>query len=110
MPIDKSRAAKWATAGYSKYMSSNWTCCPPPKEYVRVYHLTSAQHGLIAVALGRLKVARLHDLNDPFELTAVILRDKRTRSALKEYKSEYDRKNGLLCFKAPRTMTSFSSD
>jgi hypothetical protein len=47
-----------------------------------------------------LKVARLHDLNDPFELTAVILRDKRTRTALNEYKSKYDSQNGLLCFSA----------
>ena len=35
---------------------------------MRVYYLTGAQFALNNIALRRLKIARIEDLNDPFEL------------------------------------------
>jgi hypothetical protein len=67
---------------------------------VRVYHFTSAEHALSAVALGRLKVARLHDLNDPFEMMAARVRGKATRKVLTDYKEAYGSEHGMLCFSA----------
>jgi hypothetical protein len=100
MPIDKSRRAKWIAAGYSDRMGSAWTCDPPSKELIRVYHFTSAEHALSAVTLGRLKIARLHDLNDPFELMAARVRGKGTLKVLTEYKDAYSSEYGMVCFSA----------
>ena len=38
----------------------------PSPDHWRLYHLTTAEFEINDVALGRLKVARLADLNDPF--------------------------------------------
>jgi hypothetical protein len=71
---------------------------PPPKPYRRVYHLTSTEHAISDISLRRLKLARIADLNDPFELRSVSFRDKPVRKAIKEYKNAFDSTTGLLCF------------
>jgi hypothetical protein len=38
---------------------------------MRVYHFTKAVHGLEAIRRRRLKIARISELNDPFEFLQV---------------------------------------
>jgi len=65
---------------------------------VRAYHLTSAVHAVNAIALQRLKVSRLSDLNDPFEFLGLMWRDLRDRPKIQALKDEIDAQTGLLCF------------
>lgn len=66
---------------------------------MRVYHSTSAEHALSNIALKRLKISRLGDLNDPFELQALNLGSKKDlRKALAGWKKALSEKKGLLCF------------
>lgn len=45
-----------------------------------------------------MKISRLDDLNDPFELWAIAQSDSRVRKALRETKEQKARDCGLLCF------------
>lgn len=77
------------------------TAADPPvidADHIRVYHLTSLENAISSIALGRLKVSRFSDLNDPFELMAVTHRDPRVRRAAKTNKKEVNEKIGLICF------------
>jgi hypothetical protein len=65
---------------------------------LRAYYFTDSEHGLAALRDRRLKVARIHELNDPFEFLGVELSDKKFRRALTETKYELSKSNGLLCF------------
>ena len=66
---------------------------------MRVFHLTHADHALGAIALGRLKIARIADLNDPFELLAANLGgDKPLRRRVREWRQDLHKTTGLLCF------------
>lgn len=65
---------------------------------MRAYYFTNAVHGLAAVRDRRLKVARLHELNDPFEFLGVELSDPEFRHALTGTKRQLSNGNGLLCF------------
>jgi len=65
---------------------------------MRVYYLTGSQIALGNIALRRLRISRFSDLNDPFELLAVELADKRHRAAFRKNKEQIDQKRGLLCF------------
>lgn len=89
---------EWEDAGYESGMGSADVVPPPPPQFIRLYHLTSANHAERDIALGRLKVARFCDLNDPFELLAMNLRDKPNRTAARNFKASYDGHTGLLCF------------
>jgi len=64
---------------------------------MRVYYLTGAQYGLSDLALRRVKIARFADLNDPFELLAVDLRDPALRRAFQETKEQINADKGLIC-------------
>lgn len=64
---------------------------------MRVYHFTSAKHGLEDVRLRRLKAATLPDINDPFEL-AVCSGDPVQRRALRAIRQEWGSRFGMLCF------------
>ena len=63
-------------------------------------HLTSAEFAINNIALGRMKVARFSDLNDPFELMALNLRELSTRKVVIDFKNTEDSHTGLLCFSA----------
>ena len=89
---------EWVRAGYRSDMGSACVVRPPAPELVRVYHLTSAEHAISDIALSRLKVARISDLNDPFELRALRAAHPRTRELLRDFRDDVDRKTGLLCF------------
>lgn len=64
----------------------------------RAYHFISLQHGLDDLRRQHLKISRLDDLNDPFELWAIAQPDRRVRQALKNTKDEMAQQCGLLCF------------
>ena len=74
--------------------------CPPPKDSTvrRVYHFTTAEHGLNNVSLSRLKIARISDANDPFEFMAVSYRKKGDRAIAERYKHEANLTTGFLSF------------
>jgi len=63
-----------------------------------VYHFINAAHGLDALNRGRLKIARIVDLNDPFEFLGADLSDLEFREALEETKVELSNTTGILCF------------
>lgn len=65
---------------------------------MRLYHLTPAQFALSALALRRLKVARLGELNDPFELLAVDAETPLHRELFRRVKDRINETHGVLCF------------
>lgn len=64
----------------------------------RAYHFVSLHYGLEDLQRKRLKISRLDDLNDPFELWAIAQPNAHVRQALRETKKEMARDCGLLCF------------
>jgi len=64
----------------------------------RAYHFLSFQYALDDLRQKRLKISRLDDLNDPFELWAIAQPDVRVRRALRETKKQMAQTCGLLCF------------
>jgi hypothetical protein len=100
MPMNKQLRQEWVTAGYGPVMGSAEVVGPPPEAFIRVYHITSAEFGISNVGMGRIKVARFSDLNDPFELLAMNLRERRHRNVLRDFRNAYDTHTGLLCFSA----------
>jgi len=85
----------WNAAGYGTKMGSSEVVQPPPRKFIRVYHLTSAQYAISDIALGRLKIARFSDLNDPYELLSLNSRKKSIRNLGKKFKEQFDHENGL---------------
>jgi hypothetical protein len=97
--VFQANRAAWVAAGYRRDMASAIACRPPRDRSVRrVYHLTSAEHAISDIALGRLKLARFSDLNDPFELIAANFREREIRKIVRGFKSAFDAQTGLLSF------------
>jgi Protein of unknown function (DUF2971) len=65
---------------------------------MRVYKFLSAKYGLEALEKRRLKIARINELNDPFELLGTNLSDRQLRKAFGEMKNALNANRGLLCF------------
>ena len=65
---------------------------------MRVYHFTSAKYAVEDIQNQRLKIARINELNDPFELLAADLLDKRDRQAFVKFKNQMNEKFGIVCF------------
>lgn len=65
---------------------------------MRVYYFTPSQFALSNIALRRLKISRLSQLNDPFELLAVNLKSPSHRQFFRRVKERLDQDNGVLCF------------
>ena len=63
-----------------------------------LYHFVNACHGLENIKNRRLKVARIMELNDPFEFLSVDLSDPYFRKALNELKKQNSENYGILCF------------
>lgn len=61
------------------------------------YYLTGPQYALSNLALRRVKISRFADLNDPFELLAVDIKDRGHRRAFRDMKEEINKKRGLIC-------------
>jgi len=65
---------------------------------MRVFHFLSHEFGLKDIRERRLKIARIMELNDPFEFLGVELSDPALRRGLQVDKSRLSQDNGLLCF------------
>jgi hypothetical protein len=98
MPFNNQMRRLWKEAGYRTDMGSAAAATPPPADFVRLYHLTSATHALSNIVHGRLKVARFLDLNDPFELLSINVMDKQVRAMVRENRSVMSAHTGLICF------------
>lgn len=64
----------------------------------RLFHFVNENYGLENIKLRRLKVSRLDDLNDPFELLAFDVSDKWLRGDLTNFKRAMAAQYGVLCF------------
>jgi Protein of unknown function (DUF2971) len=79
-------------------MGSAEVVSPPAKDFLRLYHFTSAKFAKDDIVHGRLKVARISELNDPFEFLALNFRQISERQVIDYFKKDYDKHTGLLCF------------
>ena len=70
----------------------------PRAHVVRAYHLMPADHALRSIERRWLKVARISEVNDPFELFALRCLKRPLRRVLKDFKATHDSQVGLLCF------------
>ena len=82
-------------------MASETILSPPPKTFLRVYHMMEAKWALRrAIKNQRLKVSRFENLNDPFELFALNRHTQAARKASKKFAADFNATHGLLCFGA----------
>ena len=65
---------------------------------MRAYHFMSERWALSAIRSNCLKLARLADMNDPFELLAIDLPKRRDRECFNALKDEMNDTIDLLCF------------
>ena len=65
---------------------------------MRVYYLTKKEHALSNLENNRLKISRLDDLNDPFELMGLALKNREARKNFTKFKRQMDDNYGLICF------------
>jgi hypothetical protein len=74
LPMREDLRQEWIAAGYGATMGSAAVVSPPPPGILRVYHFTSAEFAKDDIVHRRLKVARISELNDPFEFLAMNFR------------------------------------
>jgi len=66
---------------------------------MRVYKFLTAEYALSNIALQRIRISRISDLNDPFELLAVNVSGRKAlRSRLESWKHKLHSSKGLMCF------------
>lgn len=65
---------------------------------MKVYHFTETKWGLWDIKNKKIKISRIEDLNDPFELLSLELRQKKHRQQFQEWKSQFDNQYGVICF------------
>jgi hypothetical protein len=65
---------------------------------MRAYHILPARWAIEDLNCRRLKIARLDELNDPFELMCCELSTPAAREAYRCYKADLALKCGVLCF------------
>ena len=65
---------------------------------MRVYHFLPARYGIENIENRRLKIARLKDLNDPFEMLSIACSTVDERKAWQATKREAHDIMGLVCF------------
>jgi hypothetical protein len=65
---------------------------------MRVYHFVNERFGLEDLLKRRLKIAKIEDLNDPFEMLAFSNHDPKLREAWPLLKGDLNSRFGLLCF------------
>jgi hypothetical protein len=86
--------------GYCAYAASAAVVPPPPEGFRRAYHLMAAEHAISNIVFSRMKVARFRDLNDPFELSSLIVRTPDQRSRLENHNTDVHNRFGVVCFSA----------
>jgi hypothetical protein len=67
---------------------------------MRLYYFTSERYGLEAIRDRRLKVARVNEANDPFELMGLALKRKEDRKTWTAFKTDFDAQFGMICLSA----------
>jgi hypothetical protein len=67
---------------------------------MRAYKFLDAQYGLKTIGERRLKLSRVSDLNDPFELRSFDVTDIVLRRTFLATSKDVDQEKGLLCFSA----------
>jgi hypothetical protein len=65
---------------------------------VRVYHFVNEQFGLEDIRRRRLKIARINELNDPFEWLPVEASNLTFRQTFQAIKDQQANSIGMLCF------------
>ena len=65
---------------------------------MRVYHFLSSEYSFDDIRRKRLKISRLSDLNDPFELMSVDMPTRDHRKIFNSFKRDMNEKYGVLCF------------
>ena len=65
---------------------------------MKLYYLTCAQFALSNLIFRRIKIARLSELNDPFEFMAMNLTDPRLRNGHKNWLEKINNEKGIICF------------
>jgi hypothetical protein len=70
---------------------------------MHLYHFLPADHALDDLVQGRLKIAEIRNLNDPFELWASGQRDPKVRAPLRKWKLEMSKRFGMLCFSSDKS-------
>jgi hypothetical protein len=65
---------------------------------MRVFHFRTKEYAIQSIRERRLKIARIEELNDPFEFLGVRLDDRGFRVAMKSMKREISMTRGLICF------------
>lgn len=63
-----------------------------------VYHFTPSEFALRALRDRRLKIARINELSDPFQLCAAGFSDTDTRTKLEAFKNQANERYGVICF------------
>ena len=65
---------------------------------MRAYKFLDAHFGLKSLYEKRLKISRIHELNDPFELTPYDLTKRIEREAFLKFRDDLGHCHGMLCF------------
>ena len=65
---------------------------------MRAYHFTSNEHALDNLRNKRMKIATIGDMNDPFELLGMNLRDKEARKKFRSWRDDMASDYGFMCF------------
>ena len=63
-----------------------------------LYHFVNRKYALENLAKRRLKISEIEGLNDPFELLAINIQDKKLRKLVKQSKDAVSRDSGIICF------------
>lgn len=63
-----------------------------------LYNFMPAHYALKNIARKRLKISRIAELNDPYELTTIASEDPELIAAMERTKAGLNREKGLLCF------------
>lgn len=71
---------------------------PAAHMQIRLYNLAPCKYALQNIERHRLKISRIEDLNDPFELLPANLSDLTDRKLFREFKTSFDRDHGVHCF------------
>jgi hypothetical protein len=65
---------------------------------MKLYHFRDEKYGLMSIRDRRLKIARIMELNDPFEFLGINLKDRNLRRAMNSAKQKLSGDMGLICF------------
>jgi hypothetical protein len=65
---------------------------------MRLYYFTGLHHALSNLALRRLKISRVSELNDPYELLGADLRDPVLRAGYEAMRDQLGVNRGMICF------------